>query len=77
MTPEALKYAVVGLAAVVVLLSLVLVVKSISKDGFSLKGERPLFRARSADENAREFKNDFVVGTVVVVILVVVTQCSN
>lgn len=68
---------IVGLAAVVVLLSIVLVVKGISKDGFSLKGKRPLFRARSADENARDFKTDFIVGTVVVIVSVVVTQCTS
>ncbi len=77
MAPETLRYIVVGLSTVVVLCSIVLVVKGISKDGFSLKGGRPLFRARSADEQARDFKADFVVGAVLVIILVVVTQCSS
>lgn len=77
MTPETLKYIVIGLAAVVVLCSIVLVVKGISKDGFSLKGGRPLFRARSADEHARDFKADFIIGAILVIILVVATQCSG
>ena len=77
MAPETLRYVVVGLAGVVVLCSIILVVKGIFKDGFSLKGGRPLFRARSADEQARESKIDFVVGAAVVIILVVMTQCSS
>jgi len=77
MAPETFRYVVIGLWAVVVLCSIVLVVKGISKGGFSLKGGRPLFRARSDDEHIREYKTDFFIGVILVIILVAVTQCPG
>ena len=77
MTPETFRYVVVGLGAVVVLCSIALVLIGIFKDGFSLKGGRPLFRARSDDERTQEYKDEFVIGAILVIILVAVTQCTG
>ncbi len=77
MTPETLKYIIVGFAAVGILCAIVLVVRGISKDGFSLNGGRPLFRAQSNEERVRDFKSELVIGIVLVIILLIVTQCKS
>ncbi len=77
MTPETFKFVIVGFAAVGILGAIVLVVTGISKDGFSLSGGKPLFRAQSDEERTRDFKTDFIIGIVLVIILLVVTQCTS
>lgn len=77
MTPETLRYFIVGFAVVGILCAIVLRVRGISKDGFSLKGGRPLFRAQSNEERVRDFKSDLVIGVVLVIILLIVAQYKS
>ncbi len=64
-------------AAVGILCAIVLVVRGISKGGFSLSGGKPLFRAQSNEDRVRDFKSDLVIGIVLVIILLVVAECTS
>ncbi len=76
MTPEILKYMLIGMFALLIIGLLIHIVRH----GVRMpdqSGDKPLFKARSPEQNRRDLVLDLLIGGAIISVLLILETCSG